>query len=878
MSLPPTGTVTFLFTDIEGSTQLWESRPGAMQTALARHDALLQESIQANDGFLVKRTGDGVHAAFATAPDAFAAALAAQRALHAEPWSPETPLRVRMGLHTGAAQWRDGDYYGSVLNRAARLMAAGHGGQVLISQATQELMCDLLPPTVSLKDLGERRLKDLARPEHVFQILHPDLPADFPPLRSLDNPDLPNNLPQQVTSFVGREKEIAEVNALLEATRLLTLAGSGGAGKSRLSLQVAADRLDRYFDGVWLVELAPLTDPALVPQAVAEVFGVQEQAGKTIQQSLSEWLKPKRLLLILDNCEHLISACAILAAELLRSCPQVQILASSREPLNVAGEQTYRVPSLSLPDPHQAQTALSLTRSEAGRLFIERAQAAQAAFAVSDANALALAQVCRTLDGIPLAIELAAARVRALSVEEINRRLDNRFRLLTGGSRTALPRQQTLRALIDWSYDLLTESEKALLRRLSVFAGGWTLEAAEQVCSGDNIEDFEMMDLLTALTDKSLIVYEAGDGGRYRLLETVRQYAGEHLGEGNGTAAVRARHLAWCLALAEEAQPQLTGPEQGGWLSRLETEHDNLRAALAWCDQDRADSEAGLRLCGTLWRFWSIRGHLSEGLQWSRKALGVTDGRQTSASRGKALAGAGNLAYDQGDYGAAHALYEQGLEIKRQIGDQQGIANSLLNLGNVAYSQGDYGEARAFYEQSLEIRRQIGDQRGIANSLNNLGNVAHNQDDYGAARAFCEQSLEIRRQIGDQQGIADSLGNLGNMAYSQGDYGAARAFCEQSLEIRRQIGDQGGIADSLNNLGNVAYSQGQPERGVRLWGAAAALREQIGAPMPPSERQKQEADIARTRQALGDAAFTAAFAAGRAMTVEGAVEYALSQD
>ncbi len=596
-----------------------------------------------------------------------------------------------MALHTGSAEERDGDYFGQTLNRVARLMAAGHGGQTLLSLAAQELTRDALPASTTLRDLGAHRLKDLARPEIVFQIVHSSLPADFPPLRSLDNPALPNNLPQQPTSFIGREAQVDEVKALLDKTRLLTLTGAGGSGKTRLSLQVAADLLDGEGDGVWLVELAALADPALVPQAVADVLGVKEQAGMTIQASLVEWLKPKRLLLVLDNCEHLIAACASLAADLLRNCPHVHILASSREPLNVAGEQTYRVPSLSLPDPKQAQTVESLSQFEVVRLFIERAQAVQPTFKVTNANAPAVAQVCFHLDGIPLAIELAAARVRSLSVEEINTRLGQRFRLLTGGSRDTLPRQQTLRALIDWSYDLLTESEKTLLRRLSVFAGGWTLSAAEVVCAGEPVEDWEVLDLLTALVDKSLVVAEPlGDGTRYRLLETVRQYGGDRLGESGEAEAVRGRSASCFLALAEEAEPQLQGPEQGSWLVRLEAEHDNLRSSLAWEEQSAAGAEAGLRLAGSLWRFWFVRGHLSEGRQWLGRALARTkpgaagpdgaSGGEATATRGKALNGAGNLAWSQSDYAGARALYEEGLTVRRQLRDQGGISYSLTRV------------------------------------------------------------------------------------------------------------------------------------------------------------------------------------------------------
>ena len=889
MSSLPTGTVTFLFTDIEGSTRLWEAHPEAMRPALARHEDLLRGCIEDSGGYVFKTVGDAFCAAFPTANTALQAALAAQLALAAEPWELPTSLRVRMALHTGATEERGGDYFGSPLNRIARLMAAGHGGQVLLSEATQGLVRDALPPDASLLDLSRHRLKDLGRPEQVFQLLHPALAADFPPLRSLDNPALPNNLPQQPTSFIGRETQIEEVKARLGKSRLLTLVGAGGSGKTRLSLQVAADLLDGQGDGVWLVELAALSDPALVPQAVADVLGVQEQAGKPIQQTLVEALKAKRLLLVLDNCEHLVSACASLASDLLRACPGVHLLASSREPLNVAGEQTYRVPSLSLPDPKQAQTAESLSQFEAVRLFIERAQAVQPSFAVTNGNARAVAQVCFRLDGIPLALELAAVRVRSLSVEEVNRRLDQRFRLLTGGSRTVLPRQQTLRALIDWSYDLLTEPEKTVLRRLSVFAGGWTLAAAEGVCSGEGVEDWEVLDLLTGLVDKSLAVYEEGadgDAGRYRLLESVRQYAGDRLGESGEGEAVQGRAASWFLAFAEEAAPQLTGSEVAAWLSRLEVEHDNLRASLTWEEQWGDGGEDGLRLAVALRRFWEVRGHFTEGRQWLGRALvrttsgavgldGAT-GPEPSAARALVLNGAGILALAQGDYAEARALLEESLTIKRQLGDQQGIAGSLINLGLVASDQGDLADARALYEQGLTILRPLGHQEFIANALNNLGLVASAQGDYAGARALQEESLTIRRQLGDQGGISASLGNLGVVAQAQGDYVEARALSEECLTIMRQLGNQSGIAESLESMAGVVQGQGRPGRAARLGGAASALRESIGSPRHPAEQAEMDKTIASVREALGEEAFAAAWDAGRATPWKQAVEYALA--
>ncbi len=479
----PTGTVTLLFTDIEGSTKLWEEHPEQMRTSLARHDSLMRRAITDANGYVFKTIGDAFCAAFSTAADAVDAVLSAQLAIVSEPWPDGTPIGVRIALHTGAVESRDGDYFGQPVNRVSRLLSTGHGGQALLSLATCEQVRDNLPDGATLTSLGEHRLKDLGRLETVYQLLYPGLPEDFPPLRSLNSPELPNNLPQQPTSLIGREREIEEVKKLVGAHHLVTLTGSGGCGKTRLSVQVAADMLNGEGDGVWLVELASLSDPSLVPQAVANVLGVKEEAGKPISQTLVDWLKKKKLLIVLDNCEHLLEECAKLADAIIRSCPTVRILASSREALGIAGEQSYRVPSLATPDPKQAYTVERLSQYASAQLFLDRARMARPDFEITNANAPALVSLCHHLDGIPLAIELAAARVRSLSVEEIDDRLQDRFRFLTGGSRTALPRQQTLRALIDWSYDLLSEKEKTLLCRLSVFAGGWTLEAAEAVCA-----------------------------------------------------------------------------------------------------------------------------------------------------------------------------------------------------------------------------------------------------------------------------------------------------------------------------------------------------------------------------------------------------------
>ena len=552
----PSGTITFLFTDIEGSTPLWEREPKQMQMALERHHAILHESIAAHRGHVYKIIGDAFQAAFEVSSQAILAALIAQRALAAEVWPTSTPLRVRMGLHVGHAQAQGEDYTTThTLNRVARIMSAAHGGQILLSEAVVELIRDDLPTGLSLRDMGHHHLKGLTHLEHIFQVVVPDLSANFPPLNTLNV--AANNLPTQLTTFIGRETEVAEVKRLLSGSRLTTLTGSGGCGKTRLSIQVASEMQTGYPNGVWLVELAPVADPALVPLTVVAVLGPMDDGHRPALEILTDFIHVKTLLLVLDNCEHVIDACAQLSEALLRACPKLGILASSREALGIAGESSYRVPSLAVPEPGQLPPLETLARLGAVRLFVERAALARPGFALTAQNAPAIAQICQRLDGIPLAIELAAARVRALSAEEINARLDDRFRLLTGGSRTALPRQQTLRALIDWSYSLLSEPERLLFKRLAVFVGGWTLAAAEQVCSDNSLDPATVLDTLSRLVDKSLVVAEeAASETRYSRLETIRQYSREKFAETDEVAVVRDRHLAYYVQFSEMADPQ----------------------------------------------------------------------------------------------------------------------------------------------------------------------------------------------------------------------------------------------------------------------------------------------------------------------------------
>lgn len=908
----PTGSVAILFTDIEGSTALWEQDGARMSQALAAHDTLARTAVESRRGTVVKMTGDGMYAVFDDARDALATAVALQQALADPAATGGVGLRARCGLHAGIVERRDNDCFGSAVNRTARIMSAAHGGQILVSRAVADGVGDLLAGPVSLRDLGRVRLKDLSTPEHVFQVVHPDLRQEFPALRSLES--TPNNLPQQVTRFIGRERELAELQPLLAGSRLLTLIGSGGCGKTRLGLQVAAAALEQFPDGVWLVELAAIADAALVPHAVAAALGVGEVRGRAIGQVLVDHLDDKRLLLVVDNCEHLLDACASLADTLLRQCPGVQILASSREALGIAGEQGYRVPSLARPDPRQAPSPEAVARFEAVQLFTDRALLARSDFRITRQNAAALASICQRLDGIPLAIELAAARVRSMAVEEIDARLDQRFSLLTGGSRTALPRQQTLRSLIDWSYDLLNGPEQALLCRLAVFSGGWTLGAAEQVCAEDGVDATAVLDLHASLAGKSLLLTDERHGAtRYRMLETVRQYARDRLLDGGAVGRWRDRHLAHFLALAETAEPKLVGAEQKAWLDRLDAEHDNLRTALAWSTGAGGDRCSGLRLAGALFRFWFVRGHLDEGRNWLGEVLDGAPHDQDATARAKALNGAAIVAMQQGDLAAARALHEECLAIRRGLGDRLGIANSLANLGVMTYDLGDYETTQRLYAESLAIRREFGDPWGVATQLNNMGNVAYEMGDFSAAREMHSESLRVRRQLGDLGGAAASQLNLGLLAFEEGDAVAARALYEESLALRRELGDRRGTASSLSNLGDLAFAEGEvaaaralyaeslaivrelgdrrgiaalldgyaafsvssPDRATQLWAAAARLREAIGAAQALRDRARAQPMVEAARAALGEPGFRRAWQQGRALTLEQAVELAL---
>jgi predicted ATPase/DNA-binding SARP family transcriptional activator/DNA-binding CsgD family transcriptional regulator len=691
-----------------------------------------------------------------------------------------------------------------------------------------------------------------------------------------------HNLPADRNSFVGREREVIETKRELAMTRLLTLIGTGGCGKTRLAMAVAKDLAAAYPDGAWLVKLAPLSDPELVPQAVAETLAVREQPGRPLDATLADHLRTKEMLLILDNCEHLVEATAGLANNLLGACPHLRVLDTSREAMRIPGEVVWRVPSLSVPDPGDPASTKELGCCEAVQLFLERARSRRPGFELTEENAGTVAEICRRLDGIPLAVELAAARVGILSVEQIAARLDDSLGLLRGGGRTSELRHQTLRGTLDWSHALLSPAEKGLFRKLSVFADGWTLEAVEAVEAGNGIREDEILDLLSGLVDKSLVVTEAPQGARgalrYSMLEPVRQYGREQLEESGDAETTRRWHALWCLALVEEAEPKLVGAEQAGWLERLETEHDNLRAALRWF-LERGEAEQGLRLAGALGEFWRVRGHLREGLRWLEEALGNGEDTSSTLARAKALSHAGWMAWERVDFERSRTFSEEALALSRRLGYKEGAASALYNLGMIAiYDQMRPEEAWALFEESLALRRELGDMAGAGRTLQKMGLISVVGHDFEQAAALYEESLGLARETRDKLGLILALW-LGMLAsLGQGDHRQVKALCKESLDLARQVGYTHGITFILHVLAASAGSQGPPVRSARLWGAAESLLDNLGGSLGPAERHFYGPYIAAARAQMDHRAWEAAWAEGRAMSLEEAVEYVLAEE
>jgi predicted ATPase/class 3 adenylate cyclase len=913
MSDLPSGTVTFLFTDIEGSTRLLQQLGEKYSILLADHERLLREACESQHGRVVDIHGDSFFVVFTRALDAVQAVVQSQRRLMDHLWPDGVSVRVRMGLHTGEPQISALGYMGIDVHRAARIMAVAHGGQALLSQTTYDLVKSELLDDLTVRDLGEHRLKDLRQPKHLYQLVIPGLPSDFPPLQSLNVSS--NNLPIQLTSFIGREKEIVEVRQALSEHRLVTLTGPGGSGKTRLALQVATEMIEHFRDGVFFVALASITDSGLVASTIAQSLGIPEMAGRSIVDSLKDYLQSKSLLLVLDNFEQVIPA-GSLVAELLRASAGLKILVTSREALRISGEREYFVPPLPLPSLTELPSVESLSQYAAVGLFLQRAQLVKPDFRITSDTAAAVAEICYRLDGLPLAIELAAARIKLLSPRAMLARLGNRLEFLTGGARELPARQQTLRNAIAWSYDLLDENEQKLFRHLSVFVGGCTLDAIEAV-SGDPQAYLPLLDQFGSLLDKSLLreVEGMSDEPRFVMLELLREFGLEQLKASGEQEITQRRHANFFLALAEQAEVKLESVDQLEWINRMEQEHDNLRAALEWSKTAKGAGELCLRLAGSLGLFWEARGYFSEGRERLSAILSTEVARGRTVWHAKLLARAAELAYRQSDYAATVELAEASLAIYREVGDQQGIASVLIKLGNAATEAGDYETASGFLEEALTIwqalddkhgtaralislgwaalrpgdyqlantrleaalakSRELEDTRSIGFELSGLGEVALRQGDYGRATQLLEESLELRRQLGNKWGVGVSLGTLGWVAIREGDWKHALARLGESLEVRQEIGDKGGSAWCIERLAEVASAQGNPEKAVRLLSAAAALRISIGSVIDPVDQAEYQNRRAALRAELGEKQFAKLWEEGRSLSLEQSIKYAL---
>ncbi|HKX76803.1 MAG TPA: tetratricopeptide repeat protein, partial [Acidimicrobiia bacterium] len=737
-----------------------------------------RDIVEGHGGYVFSTAGDSFAVAFSDPTRALAAAVQAQSLISIQDWPPPVSIKVRMGIHSGIAAERDGDYFGSAPNRCARVMAVASGGQILLTAATHGMVQDHLLDGVGFTDLGQHQLRDLTAPERIFAVVHPAL-SPVTAIRSLTT--LPNNLPAQLTSFVGREEELAQATKLLGESRLLTVAGVGGSGKTRLALQVAAEASTRFRDGVWLVELAPVAEPEGVVRAVNAVLAVQEMPESSLEEVLIEHLRPRNALLILDNCEHLVATVAALVERLLGAAPQLTVMVTSRELLGVPGEIAYQLRSMRVPD--EEPPLEELTAYDAIQLFVSRGEAAQAGFRLTSANAATVIQLCRRLDGMPLALELAAARLRVLSLEQIAARLDDRFRLLTGGSRTALPRQQTLQAAIDWSYDLLSEGEKLLFDRLSVFQGGFTLEAAEEVCAGDGIDQFEVLDLVSHLVDKSLVaVGDSAEGARYRMLETLRQYARERLVERGETEPIRRRHALHFHDLTNRALPHLRGPEEDRWLDRLETEHDNLRQALRWAI-DAGQVDLGQSLAGLLYRFWMLTNHVLEGRAWLEQVLALGTG--SPSARGRALLGAGTLSMVHFDMATARRDLEEALTAIRQAGDDVLLSAALNNLAIILIETGETEASIKVLEEELELGLTRGDHETAAFTYQNLADLALSDGDLARAHGLLADSLTHARGFGSRILLSNALARAGLALLAVDDLAGAEAHLEELAALGR---------------------------------------------------------------------------------------------
>jgi predicted ATPase/class 3 adenylate cyclase len=882
MAAPPTGTVTFLFTDIEGSTGLLQALGETYRSAQDRHDDVMRAAITAENGHVVRTAGDSFFVTFTSPAPAVRAVVAAQRRFEANDWPAGSHLRVRMGLHTGQGVLAGDDYIGIDVNRAARIAAAAHGGQVLLSEATRALVRHDLPDGVTLRDLGEHRLKDIAHPERLFDLVIDGLPSDFDPIRSLGA--RPNNLPLQLTSFVGRTDEIARVVQLLDDHRLVTLTGPGGAGKTRLALEVAADVLSSFEDGVYFVDLAPISDHAQVPSALAQVLGMREQPGREPIDTLVDGLAAQDVLLVLDNLEHLLPA-AWVVERLLGAASGVRILVTSRAPLRLYGEQEHPVPPLALPDADQPHALDALSRCEAIALFAERARAARPEFALTAENADVVADVCTRLDGLPLAIELAASRVNVLTPRAIRSRLAGDSNLLTASARNLPARQRTLRATIGWSCGLLEEPQRRLFARLSVFRGGAGFDAVEAV--GNPLGDLgvDTLDALSALVDNSLVRQsEIPDGEpRFGMLETIREYAGELLAATDDEAPTRRRHAEHYLALAHEGEPYLTAADQVRWLNRFEHEHDNLQMALRWT-MEVGEPERGMAAGAAMWRFWHQRWHLFVGRSWLERLLSAA-GPDPTQTLAKAHVAAGGLAYWQGEYQAAKRHYEESLTISEAIDDRAGIAEAIFNLAFVpaqvapTHSQAEWwsdaAESIALWQDALARFEELGDVAGVAKTKGNMALILGGTGDLDSAAALLGEAIESYRMLHDRFHLADSLLAYGHGMQLLGRDETARAAFVEALCLVDAADNRAAVAVALDCLAALESKRSRHDDAMRLLGSAQQIRRGVEGGYPLVSSAVTGIDpLAEARTAIGDEAVDQWLAEGRSLTRAQAVAFA----
>ena len=911
----PQGTVAFLMTDVEGSTRMWESNPEAMRVSVARLEDLLGESISTCGGRLPRDQGEGdsLVAVFPMPSDAVACAIRLQVAIDREPWPDNLDMKVRMAVHVGEAESRAGNYYGPSLHRCARLRDLAHGGQILVSETTYQMIRDQIPRGVLVRDLGIQALRDLKQPEHVYQIGDDSLPQEYPPLRS-PTPGGSTNLPNQLTTFVGRKSALAEIPEAISKARLVTLTGAGGSGKTRLAQEVGARILDRFADGVWFVELASVPVGGLVGQATAAVFALREQSGRSIEETLSEHLRDKQALLIFDNCEHLIDDAAALASTLLKSCREIRIIATSREPLGIPGETNWVVPPLTHPTAKDSSLKL-LMQYEAPLLFVDRASSGSGRFELSELNADAVAEICERLDGSPLGIELTTAWLSVLTPQQISERLRDRLPMLPGRSRTGPARHQTLHATVDWSFELLPADEQKLFYMLSVFVSPFSLKAAEFVCSGKDLDEAEILDLLSGLVNKSLIQSEnvAGES-RYSMLQTIRDYGVEKLRESGDEDWVRSNHLGWFASVAQEAAGEMRGQKQGRWLDQLELEHEDLRAAFAWAT-DNSHAIESLRLASDLWMFWFVRGYLSQGRDLLEQAIEKAPDAPDEL-KARAMYALGVLAQNQGDIARAGVLFENCLAIYRRVGDSKGISTALIALGNAADRHGEYEKADGYFQEALALRREAGDRQGMSTPLLNLGNVSFRRGNFEEARRYYEESLSLKRESGDEVGMASALHNLSAVLEHLGESEEAARLEAQALEMRRKLGDKRGIGASLHSLAEIAKEAGELDRAkemfgesmellhgmgdlqgvaqcllgfaevalqgeefelaVKLYSAFEKIRDEIGLSIAEMDQQVYSDELARLRDALGEHRYQELWEEGLVLELDDAVSMALS--